>query len=580
MVLVCCLFCLYDLCAVCISLCCSADFFQPTQRLSAEQTQELIAFLYRVRPEVERGRFGFAQWLSRYGPRFIQALPHGVLVELVQLLLNKKVLQFRKGRVSVTTPVSTATLSSAVSAESLAAGFSSISALSGGSRASPGSVAARSQSAGDEGRTTATMKLSLMAVPLVSTPSDRAFIPASILPFSTPFNAVGLLFSLCSLRCVTVPSSSHQYPSHLPLYHYEQTASLTSSVAVWVAVCTVVFRHEGTSARSVARQFKSTQHRSKEAAQQESARRALQEALWYVCFDRCLTELKRLDNRQREGESREQRQQIRSEEQQRSEAEERYQQQTTENVTQLDRHLAFLSQPAIVYSLQSHVTQNSVGARTLWQARGQVMLEGQLLPSDRVRLRAWNGCELLLSSTPVVAYAAQAKKTEAKALVSQQLINKMAAATASLPAQPIPQTAALAKAASATFAAPPQPRYALQPSAAVNTTHRVNAAGILGEGSNTSWRQPVNPSTPSRSHVPLSSTTLFAFPSYSDLQPQSARTQVEYEHEGELTNGRVPASTQWKSLLIALDEYGGRCEMDEMDGEPAEGERAEGEQFI
>ena len=78
-----------------------ADFFQPSQRLSTEQTHELLMFLGQFQPTIDRGRFGFAQWLARHGPKFIQTLPHGVLVELVQLLLNQKVLLFRKGKVSV-----------------------------------------------------------------------------------------------------------------------------------------------------------------------------------------------------------------------------------------------------------------------------------------------------------------------------------------------------------------------------------------------------------------------------------------------------------------------------------------------
>ena len=78
-----------------------ADFFQPSQRLSPEQTHELLLFLSQFQPTIDRGRFGFAQWLARHGPKFIQLLPHGVLVELVQLLLNQKILLFRKGKVSV-----------------------------------------------------------------------------------------------------------------------------------------------------------------------------------------------------------------------------------------------------------------------------------------------------------------------------------------------------------------------------------------------------------------------------------------------------------------------------------------------
>ena len=84
-----------------------ADFFQPSQRLSTEQTHELLVFLSQFQPTIDRGRFGFAQWLARHGPKFIQMLPHGVLVELVQLLLNQKVLLFRKGKVSVSPSLNT-----------------------------------------------------------------------------------------------------------------------------------------------------------------------------------------------------------------------------------------------------------------------------------------------------------------------------------------------------------------------------------------------------------------------------------------------------------------------------------------
>ena len=42
-----------------------ADFFQPTQRLTVDQTRELLTFLQHERPEVDRGRFGFARMLSQ-----------------------------------------------------------------------------------------------------------------------------------------------------------------------------------------------------------------------------------------------------------------------------------------------------------------------------------------------------------------------------------------------------------------------------------------------------------------------------------------------------------------------------------
>ena len=507
---------------------CSADYFQPTQRLSAEQTQELVTFLYRVRPDVERGRFGFAQWLSRHGPRFIQALPHGVLVELVQLLLNNRVLQFRKGRVSVAA-------SGAVGQVSFAS--TPTSALY------KACLSSRQPAGGVEGRLAATLSHTLVRVPSVSTPSERSFVPTSVLPSSAPFNAVGLLLSLCSARRLTPPSACAQYPAHLPLYHYEQSASPTSASAVWVSVCTLVFHCEPGTAHDVARQFKSTPHLSQEAALQESARRALQDALWYVCFDRCMSEVKRRDGRRREGESGQQRQLLRLDEQQRTDCEERRHQHTADSMTRLDRHLAFLGQPAIVYTLQAHVLQNTVGARTLWQARGQVMLEGTLLPADRVRVRAWNGSELVLSSKPEVSYSAQARKAEAKALVSQQLLDKLSAATAQLAAQLPPlQPASKPRRSTATPV--------VHLTTALAARHSPTAAYVStygrpgrGEGREEACRAsaPHSASTPSRNQVPLCSSTLFAFPFRAESPRLSSATpQHEFGHTQH--TGRTPSS--------------------------------------
>jgi hypothetical protein len=69
---------------------------------------ELVDFLSKVdsrgklenTDHVDRGRYGYAHFLKVYGPAFIRGMPHGYVVELVQLLLNKGFLQFRKGLVS------------------------------------------------------------------------------------------------------------------------------------------------------------------------------------------------------------------------------------------------------------------------------------------------------------------------------------------------------------------------------------------------------------------------------------------------------------------------------------------------
>src|ERR1700682_27633 len=56
------------------------DFFQPSQRLTAEQMLELLRWLTLTRAESDRGRYGYAQYLASYGPPNIKALPHGKLL--------------------------------------------------------------------------------------------------------------------------------------------------------------------------------------------------------------------------------------------------------------------------------------------------------------------------------------------------------------------------------------------------------------------------------------------------------------------------------------------------------------------
>jgi len=50
--------------------------------------------------QTDQGRYGFARFLGDHGPDFVRAMPKGYIVELVQLLLNKNLLQFRKGKVT------------------------------------------------------------------------------------------------------------------------------------------------------------------------------------------------------------------------------------------------------------------------------------------------------------------------------------------------------------------------------------------------------------------------------------------------------------------------------------------------
>ena len=62
----------------------------PRARLNVDETTVLFMWLAQGHPSVPRGRFGFAQYFSIHAPEIIRTKPHGVLVELVQLLLNQK----------------------------------------------------------------------------------------------------------------------------------------------------------------------------------------------------------------------------------------------------------------------------------------------------------------------------------------------------------------------------------------------------------------------------------------------------------------------------------------------------------
>lgn len=85
-------------CLLC--LCCLYSQ-QPNPKLSPDNMLDLLDWLALHQPVIERGRFGFAQYLGHNGPQYCRQLSHGTLIELVQLLLNQKALVFRKGKVSV-----------------------------------------------------------------------------------------------------------------------------------------------------------------------------------------------------------------------------------------------------------------------------------------------------------------------------------------------------------------------------------------------------------------------------------------------------------------------------------------------
>lgn len=82
-----------------------ADYFQPQERLTAAEMNKVIEFLSQSSSlsdhVADRGRYGFANFLQTHGPTCLRTMPRGHVVELVQLLLNRNFLLFRKGTVSL-----------------------------------------------------------------------------------------------------------------------------------------------------------------------------------------------------------------------------------------------------------------------------------------------------------------------------------------------------------------------------------------------------------------------------------------------------------------------------------------------
>lgn len=77
-----------------------ADYFRPTERLTGSEMRTVLEFLQRSQPSVDQGRYGFSHFLKTEGPPLLREMPFGYVVELVQLLLNKNLLSFRKGKIT------------------------------------------------------------------------------------------------------------------------------------------------------------------------------------------------------------------------------------------------------------------------------------------------------------------------------------------------------------------------------------------------------------------------------------------------------------------------------------------------
>ena len=98
-----------------------ADYMDPTDRLSEKEKKVMFFFFEKILILFEKplfcipkdivdwiearnlnlggGRYGFAYHLKKHGPRCLKDVPIGFVIELVQLLLNRNILEFKGGRV-------------------------------------------------------------------------------------------------------------------------------------------------------------------------------------------------------------------------------------------------------------------------------------------------------------------------------------------------------------------------------------------------------------------------------------------------------------------------------------------------
>jgi hypothetical protein len=77
------------------------NFNDPQLRITQSQFLKLHNFLLKTKLIAHQGRYGFSRRLQNMGPKFIRMLPFGKIVELVQFLLNEKIVLHRKGTVQV-----------------------------------------------------------------------------------------------------------------------------------------------------------------------------------------------------------------------------------------------------------------------------------------------------------------------------------------------------------------------------------------------------------------------------------------------------------------------------------------------
>jgi len=237
-----------------------ADYFRPVERLTMEETQQLVDFFEEDRPQVDRGRYGLATYLKYRGPSFVRKLPRGFIVELVQLLLNKHILVFRKGKVSYA-PMGVSP-----------AGLSSPDGLvSNGASEGPPLPKAIRQALGRH----------------LNANSDFAG--------QVTDDPVGVLHFLCFQSC---PASARPGARlrRVPVYHFEKSGLLHAPM--WVCVVTLeaaglrdckVSQPSQTSQKF--KRFRSSQKGRKGESQQEVALHVLENYYWKLAFNVCLADI-------------------------------------------------------------------------------------------------------------------------------------------------------------------------------------------------------------------------------------------------------------------------------------------------
>jgi len=373
-----------------------ADYFRPQERLTPQQMSELVEFLNKDRPqgaEVDRGRYGFANYLKAQGPLFVREMPRGYVVELVQLLLNKSFLQFRKGKVSFR-PTTAGRWKSALE-NALSPDLHSpddTSPLPSSIMSTPEQLPSRRLSA------TSTDSVLPSSEPYrprsLSLPEGKAL--SEFAASGTPFLAglddpVDVLALKCSDKRWSakdtlgtgersVPGSPSKSPGFRmrPLYHYEKSGE--QHAPLWVAVVTLDIVRAGDSEKSPfafaqihnknrtypsltgpsspatsfsnlamhlrPKRFRSTRKGKKLEAQQEAALRALESGYWDAQGHEDGSE--DFSN----GES----------------------QMLDDPVVVFDRLLQNLEQAPAVYTMDSSITQHGSGSRTMWTCGLQLAL--------------------------------------------------------------------------------------------------------------------------------------------------------------------------------------------------------------